>query len=405
VAGNAADGETHKACCWYGKHDVRVKDVPKPTITDQTDVLLKVTSTAICGSDLHMYAGFMPAMHKGDVIGHEFMGIIEEVGSEVKRFQKGDRVVAAFDIGCGACYFCKQQLCSSCDKTNPTWEMQKLYGDTTGGLFGYSHMTGGYNGGQAEYVRVPFGDTNLLKVPSDLQKWPDEKLLFLSDIYSTAWHGVSLANVKKDDVVAVWGCGPVGILIARLAQVRGAKRVIVIDNQEYRLKFLQEKVPGTEIINFKKDTDVVGKLKEMTEHGPDVAVEAVGFHYTKTWAHRLQVMLALESDSGDIINEIIQAVRKNGRVSLIGAYAGWINGFNIGGFMEKGLSMAGGQTPCQLYWDTLLDLIREGEIDPSIVITHILPLEEASKGYKIFDAKEDGCVKVVLKPGMKKEGG
>jgi threonine dehydrogenase-like Zn-dependent dehydrogenase len=319
----------------------------------------------------------------------------------VKNFKKGERVVVAFDIGCGSCFFCNKQLFSSCTNTNPTKEMEQLYGDRTAGMFGYSHLTGGHAGGQAEFARVPFADTNLLKIPEELQSVSDEKLLFFSDILPTAWHSVELGNVSKGDVVAIWGAGPVGILAARLAQIRGAKRVIVIDQEAYRLKFLQEKVPGTEIINFAQDKDVVGKLKEMTNYGPDVAIEAVGCHYTKSLVHTIQTKVGLETDSGDMLNEVIQAVRKGGRISVVGAYVGTVNMFNIGAFMEKQLTMAAGQTPCQKYWPTLLDLVQKGEIDPSMVISHVMSLEDAPKGYSIFNDKKDNCIKVVLKPSIK----
>lgn len=392
-----SESKTHKATEWQGKKTIQVNDHALPLLTDQHDVMLKITATAICGSDLHLYLNAMPGMKKGDVLGHEFMGVVEEVGSAVTKFKKGDRAVASFELGCGQCVFCKHDQFSSCDTTNPSTQQGDLYGDRTAGFHGYSHLTGGFDGGQAEHARVPFGDLNLIKVPSDLS---DNQVLFLSDILATGWHATELGNVHDGDSVAIWGCGPVGILAAQCAHIRGAKQIIMIDNQQYRLDFAKSKLSYLQLLNFDDTKDVVKSLKEMTGHGPDVCIEAVGFHYTKTLADKIQMALMLETDPASMLNEMIMACKKRGRLSIVGVYAATVNGLNIGAFMEKGLSMAAGQTPVQAYWFKLLDLIKEGKLTPEMVITHELPLTEAAHGYKIFNDKTDNCVKVVLKPGM-----
>ncbi|KAK9817038.1 hypothetical protein WJX72_008732 [[Myrmecia] bisecta] len=397
VVHQETDGTTHHATEWHGTKDIRINpNRPKPAVTDPQDVILKVTTTNICGSDLHLYLGYMPGMKSGDVLGHEFMGIVEEVGPDVKSVKKGDRVVACFDIGCGHCFYCNRELFSCCDRSNPSLGQEFLYGHRTAGLHGFGHLTGGWDGGQAEYARVPFADTNTIKVPQHLD---DDQVVFLSDILCTAWHANELGGVGKDDVVAIWGAGPVGILAAHCAQVRGAKRVILIDNQAYRLKHAQAKLPGLEIINF-AEKDTLKALNELVPNGPDVGIEAVGFHYTKTMSSKVQMAVGLATDPSDMLNEIITAVRKGGRIGVVGVYAGKCNGFNIGAFMEKGMSMAAGQTPCQKYWHKLLEMIEAGKLDPTIVITHRLPLDKVAEGYKIFNEKTDGCIKVVLKPGL-----
>ncbi|CAF1058167.1 unnamed protein product [Didymodactylos carnosus] len=388
---------TMKAVEWHGSKDIRVVDRPRPMITDPQDVILKVTSTAICGSDLHLYLNYVPGLEKGDTLGHEFMGIVEDIGSEVKNLKKGDRVVTAFDIGCDRCVYCTDhKLFSSCDSTNDSKEQEKLYGHRTSGMFGYSHITGGWDGGQAQYVRVPFADSNTLLVPDSL---PDEKVLFLSDILPTGWHATEMGEVSKGQTVAIWGCGPVGMLAALSAQYKKAGRVILIDNEQYRLDYAKKHLPGIETINFSKRS-TLEQLKEMVPNGPDVAIEAVGFHYSRTTAHKAQMLVGLETDPSEMLNEMIMAVRKGGIISIVGIYVGTTNGFNIGAFMEKGLRMAGGQTPCQKYWPILLPLIESGKLDPSFVLTHTMPLEKAPDMYKIFDEKKDGCVKVILKPNL-----
>lgn len=393
-----SETKTHKATEWQGKKTIEVNDHPLPLLTDDHDVMIKVTSTAICGSDLHLYINAMPGMKKGDVLGHEFMGVVEEVGPAVTKFKKGDRAVASFELGCGKCVFCKHDQYSSCDTTNPSTAMELLYGDRTAGFHGYSHLTGGFDGGQAEYARIPFGDLNLIKVPSDLS---DNQVLFLSDILATGWHAAELGNVHEGDKVAIWGTGPVGILAAQCCHVRGAERIVMIDNQQYRLDFAKEKLPYIETLNFDETKDIVKALKEMIPHGPDVCIEAVGFHYTKSLLDKIQMALMIETDPASMLNEMILACKKRGRISIVGVYSATVNGLNIGAFMEKGLSMAAGQTPVQAYWFKLLDLIKEGKLTPEMVITHELPLTEAAHGYKIFNDKSENCVKVVLKPGLK----
>lgn len=394
LAAKHSDTETMSATTWTGKKSITVApERPKPLVTDPQDAILKVTSTAICGSDLHMYVGAMPGMTKGDVMGHEFMGIVESVGPEVTKFKPGDRVVACFDIGCGTCLYCNKGQYSACDVTNPSDEQRKLYGHNTAGIHGYSQLTGGWEGGQADYARVVFADTNLLKVPDE---GPDDKYLFMSDILPTAWHANELAEVSKGDTVAIWGAGPVGALAAQCAWFRGADRVIIIDAFPYRLKLAQQVAPGTEVINF-REKNAVEAIKELVPNGPDCVLECVGFHYTSnSWLHKIEMALMLETDPSSMLNELITSVRKGGRIGVVGVYAGFTNHFNIGAFMEKGLKMGAGQTPCQAYWNDLLKWTKEGKLKPDAVITHHLPLSEAAKGYKIFNDKEDDCLKVVL---------
>ncbi|KAK9866928.1 hypothetical protein WJX84_008344 [Apatococcus fuscideae] len=383
-----------KAAVWTGNFKIEVQDKPKPSITNKHDALLRVTSTAICGSDLHLYGGYMPGMEKGDIMGHEFMGIVEDVGEDVTTIKKGDRVVACFDIACGHCGQCNNKLFSECDVTNSSDAQEDLYGHRTAGLFGFSHMTGGYAGGQADFARVPFADVNLIKVPSSLT---DQQVLFLSDILCTAWHAMELGEVKKGDVVAIWGAGPVGLLAVQCAQFRGAKRVILIDNVKYRLEYASQKLPGVELLDF-GEHNTVKRLKEMVPNGPDVCIEAVGFHYAKTLLSKAEMLVGLQTDPADIINELIISCRKGGIVSIVGVYAATCNRFMIGPLMEKNLTMRAGQTPCQKYWDELLGYIESGKLDPTFIISHEPALTEATKMYKLFNDKQDGCLKVIMHP-------
>lgn len=393
---NYDESKQMKVACWKGKKTIEVELHPRPMVTDPNDAILRVTSTCICGSDLHLYLGAMPGMSKGDIMGHEFMGVIDSVGANVTNYKVGDRVVASFDIACGDCSYCKKGLYTSCDYTNPSKAQEFLYGHRTAGLHGYSSMTGAYDGGQAEYARVPFADVNLLKVPEGMD---DNKVIFLSDILPTAWHATEMGEVGKGDVVAIWGAGPVGILAAQCAQARGADRVILIDQIPFRLKFAQEKLPGVEVINY-KEKNTLKALQEMVPNGPDVSIEAVGFHYCKSWLHSIETTLMLETDPADMLNEMINATRKGGRISIVGVYSGFVNHFNIGALMEKSLTMRGGQCPVQKYWKYLLKAIESGKLDPTIVITHELPLDAAPEAYKTFNEKTDGCVKVILKPTL-----
>ncbi|KAJ3284826.1 hypothetical protein HK104_009760 [Borealophlyctis nickersoniae] len=385
-----------KAVEWHGKRDMRVAQRGKPMITDPHDVVIKITASAICGSDLHLYHGYFPGMQKGDVMGHEFMGIVEAVGPQVKDRRIGDRVVVCFDIGCPSCVFCtKHKLYSSCDNTNDSKAMEKLYGDRSSGMFGYSHMTGGWDGGQAQYVRVPFADVNTIKVPDSLS---DLKVLFLSDIMPTGWHGAEMGQVSEGQTVAIWGCGPVGQLAAVSCHIKKASRIILIDEEQYRLDFAKKHLPYVETILSSTSEPVYDQLRRLIPEGPDVGIECVGVHYTKSILHKVELAVMLETDPCDVLNEMIKCVRKGGIISIIGAYAAATNGYMIGAFMEKGMRMAGGQCPVQKYWPTLLPLIEKGELDPSFVITHEVPIDKAPEMYKIFDEKKEGVIKVVLRP-------
>ncbi|KAJ3087466.1 hypothetical protein HK102_011038 [Quaeritorhiza haematococci] len=381
------------AVVWRGSADVRVENVLKPMITDPKDAIVRITSTSICGSDLHLYHKEIMGMQKGDILGHEFMGVIEEVGPEVQNLKRGQRVVCCFDISCGACDYCKRQEFSLCDTTNDSAVMEKMYGFRCSGIYGYSHLTGGYPGGQAEYVRVPFADNGCLPVPDGI---PDEKVLFLSDILCTAWHANELGAVSEGDRVAIWGAGPVGLLAAMLARnVRKASQVVVIDDVPSRLQKAREIGHDVITINF-NDHDVLATLKHIMPGGPDVVIDAAGFRYAKSTLQRVQRATMVQTDSSDVLTEAIIAVRKAGRVSVVADYIGYTNQFPIGPLMEKGLTMRAGQTPVQKYWKHLLNLIQDGTIDPTFIITHRMPLEQAPQAYNIFDRKEEGCIKVVL---------
>lgn len=324
------------ALVWNANKDVRLEQKPRPLITDQRDIILRVTATTICGSDLHLYTGAMPGMQKGDILGHEFMGIVDEVGDQVKKLSKGQRVVVAFNIACGMCEFCKREEYTACDTTNPSRVMEIMYGDRTAAFYGYSHLTGGVPGGQAEYVRVPFADFNCLPIPDSV---PDEKALYLSDVIPTAYHGLQLGNFEEGKTIAIWGLGPIGLLIARWAQILKAGRIIGIDCVPSRLE-LANKVLGIEVINF-EEQDVVPTLREMVPKGVDIAIEAAGFEYSTTLKHKIERTLKLETDTADILTECIKSVRKFGTVSIIGVYSGYCNHFPIGAMMEKDLTVRG----------------------------------------------------------------
>jgi len=384
---------TMKAIVWRGKYDVRYEDVPRPLLTDQRDVILKITGTTICGSDCHLYSGAVTRMHSGDVLGHEFMGLVTEVGSLVKNVQLGDRVVVAFDIACGECAACKRQEYTGCLTTNQNDLQAAQYGQSTGVIFGYSHNTGGVPGGQAEYVRVPFADTNCLKLPEEI---PDNIGLFLSDIIPTSYFGIENAEVKSGDVVAIWGLGPVGLLACRWAQIKGAAQVIGIDRVPERLE-LAKKSLGVDVINYDK-TDVYKTLMQLYPNGVDAGLECVGSEYAKTLLHKTEMQLGLEQDTGDILSEIISCVRPFGKISVVGVYVGYTNHFPIGAFMEKGQTMRGGQCPSQRYWKDCLKYIASGEMDPRFTVTTYGRLSDAVELYKTFYAKEKGVVKVFLRP-------
>lgn len=386
-----------RAVCWYGRSDVRVQEVPDPILLNPHDAIVKVTLTAICGSDLHLYDGFVPTMVPGDIMGHEFMGRVVEVGSDVKRLQPGDRVVVPFPISCGACSYCESGQWSLCDNSNPNAAVaETLYGYSPAGIYGYSHAFGGYAGGQAEYVRVPFADVGPMKVPDGLS---DEQVLFLTDIFPTGYMAAEQANIQPGDVVAVWGCGPVGQMAIKSAYLLGADRVIAIDRIKERLQMARDQA-GAEVIN-RDGRDVVETLKQMTAgRGPDVCIDAVGLeaHVGSLLAvvDRVKQAARVETGRPVALREAIQACRKGGVVSLAGVYGGFLDTLPFGAAFNKGLTLKMGQTHVQRYLKPLLEQIQRGEIDPSFVITHRLPLEDAPYGYRIFREKLDGCIKVVL---------
>lgn len=389
-----------RAICWHGKGDLRVDNVPDPRIQDPGDAIIRITATAICGSDLHLFDGYVPAMESGDVMGHEPMGVVEEVGSAVTRLKKGDRVVVPFVIACGGCFFCEKQLFSCCDTTNPDAEkLAALQGHAGAGLFGYSHLYGGYAGGQAEYLRVPHADVGPIVVRSDL---PDEKVLFLSDILPTGWQAAEQANIQPGDTVAVWGCGPVGQMAILSAWLLGAGRVIAIDHVAERLEMAR--LQGrAEVIDF-TDQDVYDRLQSMTKgRGPDVCIDAVGAEAhglgsVDSVLDKAKAAVGLTTDRAHALRQAINCCRKGGTVSIPGVYIGFPDKFPMGAAFGKGLTMRMGQTHAQRYLQPLLDRIDRGEIDPSFVITHRLPLEEGPAAYETFRDKKEGCIKVVLRP-------
>ncbi|MFL5647121.1 MAG: zinc-dependent alcohol dehydrogenase [Chloroflexota bacterium] len=386
-----------KATVWSGRNSVEIQDVPEPRIVDPHDAIVKVSSTAICGSDLHLYDGYVPTMLRGDILGHEFMGEVVDVGADVSDLSVGDRIVVPFPIACGRCWSCQHQLYSLCENTNPNaWMAEKMWGYSTGGIFGYSHLTGGYAGGQAEYVRVPFADVGPLKVPAEL---PDDKVLFLSDILPTGYMGAEMCDIKPGDIVAVWGAGPVGQFAMASAFLLGAERVIAIDRFDYRLALARDKV-GAETIDYEQQ-DVSETLKEMTGgRGPDACIDAVGMeaHSPRIdYAYdRVKQAVRLETDRPNALREAITNCRNGGVVSVIGVYGGFVDKFPMGSVMNRSLTIRSGQCHVQRYMEPLLERIQKGEIDPSFVITHRLSLEEAPMGYELFKNKLDGCEKVVL---------
>lgn len=390
-----------KALCWNGKNRVDIQEVPDPRIEDPRDAIIRVTSTAICGSDLHLYDGLVPSMERGDVLGHEPMGEVIEIGAEVKNLKVGDRVVVPFVIACGQCLFCAKQKFAACDVTNrePEWT-NKLYGATPAGLFGYSHMYGGYAGGQAQYLRVPFADVGPIVIPEHL---PDEKVLFLSDIFPTGWMAAENCNIESGDTVAIWGAGPVGQFAIRSAYLMGAGRVIVIDNIPERLEMAA--TAGAETINFQDDNEknLFDQLKDMTEgHGPHSCMDAVGMEAHGTSPGEIydwiKMGLRMSMDRPNVFRQAIQACRKGGSVSVPGVYGGFLDKIPFGAAVAKGLTIKTGQTHVQKYSQILLDLIASDKIDPSFVITHEVPLESGPQAYETFKHKQDGCIKVVLKP-------
>jgi len=395
-----------KAVCFYGKEDVRVDTVPDPQILNPRDAIVKITTTAICGSDLHIYGGYIPTMEKGDILGHEFMGEVVEVGSQNSRLKVGDRVVVPFTIACGNCYFCKQQLWSLCDNSNPNaWMAEKIAGYAGSGLFGYSHMYGGYPGGQAEYARVPFADVGPLKIESSLT---DEQVLFLSDIFPTGYMAAENCQIRPGDTVAVWGCGPVGQFAIKSAYLLGAERVIAIDRFPDRLDLAQ--LQGNAVTLNYTEVDVLEELRAMTGgQGPDACIDAVGLEAHGTtldaWYDLAKFKMYMATDRPHALRQAIGACRKGGVVSIPGVYGGWLDKFPLGGAFAKGLTLKMGQTHMHKYMPQLLERIERGEIDPSFVISHRVTLDDAPEMYRTFREKEDNCIKVVMKPGQRGTNG
>ncbi|MEU6740426.1 zinc-dependent alcohol dehydrogenase [Streptosporangium sandarakinum] len=386
-----------KATCWMGRNTVEVRNVPDPGIVNARDAVVRVTSTAICGSDLHLYDGYVPTMKKGDILGHEFMGEVVEVGPQVRNLRVGDRVVVPFPIACGNCLSCQNGMYSVCENSNPNAGVaEKLMGHSPAGIFGYSHMLGGYAGGQAEYARVPFADVGPIKVEDGL---PDEKVLFLSDILPTGWMGAEMCDIKPGDVIAIWGAGPVGQFAAVSARLMGAERVICIDRLPYRLHHAAR--AGAETLNY-EEVDVLEALREMTAgRGPDACIDAVGMeaHHGNPAMYaydRTKQATRLETDRPYALRQAILACRNGGTVSVIGVYGGFVDKFPMGAVMNRSLTLRAGQCHVQRYMRPLMDRIRHGDIDPSFVISHRMRLEDAPHAYEMFKNKENECNKVVL---------
>jgi threonine dehydrogenase-like Zn-dependent dehydrogenase len=387
-----------KAVCWQGEKHVEVEKVPDPHIINPRDAVIKISSTAICGSDLHLYDGVIPSMKHGDILGHEFMGEVVELGTGVKNLKIGDKVVVPFTIACGTCFHCNHQEHSLCDNSNPNAEMaEKAYGSSGAGLFGFSHMFGGYAGGQAEYARVPFADVGPLVVPKEMD---DDKLLFLSDIFPTGYMAAYNCNIKKGDTVAIWGCGPVGLFAIQSAFLQGAYRVIAIDRVPARLRMAEE-ICGAEVLNY-EDVDILEELHLRTGgRGPDACIDAVGMeaHGTDLYSKFEQAKMAvhLATDRPTALRQAIQACRKGGTISIPGVYGGFLDKVPMGAAFAKGLTFKMGQTHVQAFMPKLLEHVLAGDIDPSFLITHRIRLDEAPEAYKTFLNKQDDCVKVVMK--------
>jgi len=389
-----------RALCWHERLDVRVETVPEPKLINPRDAIVRVTSSAICGSDLHLYGGFVPGMVKGDILGHEFMGEVVELGAGVKNLRVGDRVVVPFPIACGNCFFCTKGLFSLCENSNPNAAMaEKLWGYSPCGIYGYSHLLGGYAGGQAEYVRVPYADVGPLIVPGELS---DEQALFLADTLPTGYMAAENCAIERGDTIAVWGCGPVGLLAIASAQLLGAERVIAIDRFRERLRLAALEL-GAETIDY-SEANVLEALRELTGgRGPDACIDAVGMeaHAYHSIAHaydRVKQAMMLETDRPAALREAIMACRSGGTISVAGVYGGWIDKFPAGALMNRSLTIRTGQTHVHRYLRPLLERLAKGDIDPSFVITHRMSLDEAPAAYRMFRDKQDECIKVVLTP-------
>jgi threonine dehydrogenase-like Zn-dependent dehydrogenase len=388
-----------RAACWFGTKDIRVERVPDPKILNPRDAIIRITTTAICGSDLHLYGGYIPTMKRGDILGHEFMGEVVELGRSVRNLSVGDRVVVPFPIACGNCFACSQEMYSLCENSNPNaWMAEKVWGHSPAGIFGYSHLTGGYAGGQAEYARVPFADIGPIKVPGGLT---DEQVLFLSDIFPTGYMAAEACGIRNGQTVAVWGCGPVGQFAIKSAMLLGAGRVIAIDRLPGRLSMAREN-SGAVPINY-EETDVYESLMEITGGmGPDAVIDAVGMeahgHGAVAAYDRVKQGLMMQTGRPTALRQAIRACRNGGTVSVPGVYGGFVDKIPIGSVMNRSLTLKTGQTHVQRYLRPLMNLIEEGKIDPSFVITHRLNLSDAAQGYDKFRNEQDTCIKVVMKP-------
>jgi len=404
--GRGAAPQTMKALTWQGKNTVKVIDTEKPKILEEGDVILKITGTTVCGSDLHLLDGSVIELAKGDILGHEFCGVVEEIGPAVKKIKIGSRYVASFQIACGDCFFCKQKLSSQCEKTASNSVAKAMYGTGTAALFGYSHFTGGFAGGQAEYVRVPIGDVNLLEIPDNV---PDEKALFLSDVLSTSFNAVKDTAVYKGDVVAIFGAGPIGQMVGVFALQEGASRIIFVDTEprtsEIVKRFPTKDQSKIETIDFKKLSSgattaptVVSRLKELVDgRGPDVCIECAAGEYAKGWLHWLEISLGAETDTSEILNEMIEGVRNYGRVGITGVYIGYTNHLNVGSLMQRGIRLIGnGQAPVHKYWEHLMEQIIKGDLDPLMMVSHRVRLEDMETVYSKFAKHEDQYQKVFV---------
>ncbi len=390
-----------RATCWMGVHRVEVREVPDPKILNERDAIVRVTSTAICGSDLHLFDGYIPTMEKGDILGHEFMGEVVELGGSVKNLQIGDRVVVPFPIACGNCLACEAGMYSLCENSNPNAGMaEKAWGSSTAGIFGYSHMAGGYAGGQAEYARVPFADVGPLKIEDD--SLSDEQVLFLTDILPTGYMGAEMCDIQPGDTVAVWGAGPVGQFAMASAYLLGAERVVAIDRFTYRLEMAARKA-GAETLNY-EEVDVREALRDLTAgRGPDACIDAVGMeaHHGSAPINaydKIKQAARSETERPHALRQAITCCRNGGTVSIMGVYGGMVDKFPIGSVMNRSLTIRTGQCHVQRYMRPLLERIRKGEVDPTFVITHRMSLSDAAVGYDTFKNKRDGCVKVVMTP-------
>lgn len=392
---NYEPGQSMKAITWQGPCRVALETVPKPAISNEKDVIVKVTSCTICsGSDSHLYSGQIPGLDTGFIMGHEAMGIIESKGSEVEKFEVGDRVVIAFDLACGCCDMCRRQEFSGCRETNDSRMTETFLGHAPSAIFGYSRLLGNLAGSQAEFVRVPLADVNCFKIPDDV---PDEKALYMSDVLCTSLHAVDMGEVKEGDTVCIWGLGPIGLCAARWCQVRGAKRVIGIDMVPERLK-IAETALGIEIIDRSSiATDAVSsRLKELVPEGVDCSIEAAGFRYDMSFFHKLQRAVALETDTPEILLECFKATRPYGVVSIIDDYIGTANQFPVGFIMMKHLKVLSGQCPCQKYFPYVLEKLQDGTIDPTFMITHRINLDDAPTAYENLFLRREGYVKVFI---------